>query len=195
MDLIAPGLENALLRLEPLREAHREPLRDSDAVNHMWDSMPAIQRGAGFDTYFDFMLRCDKDGDTLPFVMIDAKTDRLAGVTAFVQISKVHRRLMIGLIWIDPGMRGKGLFRASQALMIKRALAWGARRVGWNIEGRNEKARSAILALGAVQEGILRSYSRYADGTWVDIVLLSMLRDEAKAALQRLEAELTAPLA
>ena len=55
MDLTAPGLENDLIRLEPLTERFREDLRQSGAVEYMWLSMPAIQRGAGFDAYYDLI--------------------------------------------------------------------------------------------------------------------------------------------
>ena len=187
MQLTDPNLENDELRLEPLAEKHREPLRATDAVEYMWQSMPVIQRGAGYDTYFDYMIRRSEAGDTIPFVIYCKADNRLIGVTAFVQPVRIHRRVMIGYTWIDAQFRGRGVFQAVQGLLIKRAIMWGARRIGWHIEGRNTRAVRAIEALGARYEGTLRNYARFTDGTWVDIVLLSMLRDEAKEAVLRLE--------
>ncbi|MEO0785635.1 MAG: hypothetical protein AAFY10_08030, partial [Pseudomonadota bacterium] len=45
----------------------------------------------------------------------------------------------------------------------------------------------AVKRLGAKEEGVLRSYYRLAGGGWADVVVLSMLREEAEMALQRLE--------
>jgi RimJ/RimL family protein N-acetyltransferase len=189
MDLAAPGLENAFIRLEPLCEAHREPLRATDITRHMWESMPAIQRGAGFDAYFDHMLRCRRDNEAVPFVVFDKQTEQLIGVTAYLDPVRTHRRVMIGYTWVDPSRRRRGLFRMIQGLLIKRAILWGARRVGWQVEARNKLAVQAIEALGARHEGTLRNYARFADGTWIDLCLLSLLRDEAKDVVLKLEAE------
>ncbi len=190
MDLTANDLENDLVRLVPLSEEHREPLRETDAVDAMWASMPAIQRGAGFDAYFDFVLRHGKHDEILGFAVLDPNSDKLIGVTAFINHNRMHRRVDIGYTWINSAMHGKGMYRAIQSLLITRAVMWGARRIGWNIEARNKGAIRAVEALGATREGTLRNYFRYADGTWVDIVLLSMLREEAKTAVKRIDARI-----
>lgn len=195
MELGAANLENALVKLVLLNESHREALRASDAVEHMWISMPAIQRGAGFDAYYDYMLRCGQDGEAVSFAVIDQKSERFIGVAAFLTPNKIHRRVLIGYTWIDHPFRGKGVYRAIQHLMLKRAVEWGARRIGWHVEAHNERAVRAIQNLGAQIEGTLRNYARFADGTWVDITILSLLRDEAKAVIKSLEAELEASTA
>ena len=195
MDLDTPEMATARIKLELLNETHREPLRATDAIEFMWQSMPVIQRGSGFDAYFDYMLKCQKAQDAVPFAIVCPDTGRLVGVTAFIQPNRLHRRVEIGYTWIDESMRGKGIFQLLQYLMIERALEWGARRIGWQVEAHNERAIRAIEALGAVREGTLRNYARFSDGTWVDIAILSMLRDEAKAALHRLSARLALPQA
>lgn len=190
MDLTAPGLENAHIRLVVMTEEYRDVLRNTSAVEHMWNSMPAIQRGAGFDAYFDYMLQCAKTGQAISFVILCARTGHFIGVTAYLFPDKMHRRVLISYTWIDEPFRGKGVYKAVQALLIQRALDWGARRIGWNVEARNTRAINAIESLGAKHEGVLRQYSRFADGTWADIAMLSLLRDEAKAVVKRLNDEL-----
>ncbi len=190
MNLTAPGLENADIRLEPLSEAHREPLRATKAAEFIWRSLPVIERGAGFDPYFSHVLCLAKKGETLPFAIICRADNRLVGVTAFVGANRKHRRVMIGYTWLDASVRGRGVYKGVQSLLIKRAIMWGARRIGWHVEAHNTLAINAIKALGAVHEGTLRSYSRFADGTWVDIALLSMMREEAKDAVLRLDARM-----
>ncbi len=188
MDLDAPDLGNDLITLAPLDETYREALRASDAVEYMWLSLPAIQRGAGFDVYYDHALKSAKRGEYLPFALLDPKQDnRFVGVTAYIEPNRTHRRVQIGYTWLEPYLRGRGVYAAIQRLMIERALDWGAKRMSWPIEAHNERAINAVQALGAVHEGVLRSYERFADGQWVDVAILSMLRDEAREALKRLD--------
>lgn len=190
MDLGAPGLRNAIVQLLPLTEQHREPLHACGAEEAMWASMPAIERGAGFDAYFDHVLKAAKAGTLVPFAVMDAQTERFIGVCSFFAANRFHRRIEIGYVWIEPDMRGRGCFGAIHHLLIKRALDWGARRMGWQIESHNERANQAIRHLGASYEGTLRSYARYADGTWVDLAIFSLLREEAKGLVKALEERL-----
>lgn len=187
MDLTAPGLENDFIKLAPLDEPFREALRSSDATEHMWSSLPAIQRGAGFDAYYDHVLRQAATGEMYPFALLDPKDqDRFVGVTALVNPNKMHRRVRLGYTWLEPHLRGQGIYAAIQSLLIERALDWGAKRVEWFVEEPNTRAIRAIESLGAIEEGVLRQYEKFADGEWVDVVVLSMVRDEAKEALRRL---------
>lgn len=187
MDLTAPGLENEYVRLAPLNEQFREDLRSSDATEHMWSSLPAIQRGAGFDAYYDHVIKQVETGEMFPFALLDPNdSDRFVGVTALVGPNKMHRRVRLGYTWLEPHLRGHGIYAAIQNLLIQRALDWGAKRVEWYVEEPNTRAIRAIESLGAIKEGVLRQYEKFADGEWVDVVVLSMVRDEAKEALRRL---------
>lgn len=189
MDLLAPGLKNDLIHLEPLDERFREDLRNSGAIEYMWLSLPAIQRGAGFDSYYDHVLRQGDAGELLGFALLDPNHgNRFVGVTALLNPNKMHRRVRLGYTWLEPHLRGHGVYAAIQKLLIQRALDWGAKRIEWYVEERNTRATRAIEAIGALKEGVLREYEKFADGEWVDVVVLSMLRDEAKSAIHRLDA-------
>ena len=187
MDLTAPGLDNDLISLAPLDEQFREHLRSSGATEHMWSSLPAIQRGAGFDAYYDHVQRQAASGEMYAFALLNPNDKgRFVGVTAFVNPNKMHRRVRLGYTWLEPHLRGHGIYAAIQSLLIERALDWGAKRIEWFVEEPNMRAFRAIESLGAIKEGVLRQYEKFADGEWVDVVVLSMVRDEAKEALRRL---------
>jgi len=190
MDLGAPGLRNALLQLSPLTDEHREPLHACGAEDAMWVSMPAIERGAGFDAYFDHVLRAQKAGTLISFAISDTLSERFIGVCSFFGANRFHRRVEIGYIWLVPEMRGRGCFGATHHLLLTRALDWGCKRIGWQIESGNRRASQAIEHLGATYEGTLRQYARYADGSWVDIAIYSLLRDEAQCVVKDLELRL-----
>ncbi len=193
MELSAPGLENDLIRLEPLSERFREDLRTSGAVEYMWLSLPAIQRGAGFDSYFDHVIKRGDAAEILGFAVLDPNdSGRFGGVTGLIDQNKMHRRVRLGYTWIEPHLRGRGIYAAIQRLLIQRTLDWGAKRIEWYVEARNTRAVRAIESLGAIKEGVLREYEKFADGEWVDVAVLSMLRDEAKGAVHQLDAIMAA---
>lgn len=194
MELSAPGLENDLIKLEPLNERFRESLRSSGATEYMWLSLPAIHRGAGFDVYYDHVLKQRAAGEMHSFALLDPNDrNRFVGVTALMNPNKMHRRVRLGYTWLEPHLRGRGVYAAIQKLLIQRALDWGAKRLEWFVEERNTRAVRAIESIGAMKEGVLRDYEKFADGEWVDVTVLSMLRDEAKNAVHRLDAIMAAP--
>ena len=183
MNLDAPGLENALVKMDVFAERHVPELRASSAVEAMWASMPDIPKGTNFDAYADHVLKSREKGLMVPWVIYRQSDGAFAGVVAFENMSRVHRRVRISHYWHPEELRGTGIFQASQALLIERAVDWGTRRIAWLVPDWNEAALAAVRSLGAREEGVLRSFVRLADGTFANMVVLSLLRDEAKAAL------------
>jgi len=190
MELGDPGLENVLVRMEPLGSEHRETLHASGAVDAMWKWMPVMSTGTNYDSYFDHTLLSDKLGNSTTFAVFSAVTGDFLGVAAFLDPNRTHRRIQIANLWLVPDARGKGIFSAVQALMIQRALDWGARRIVWLADERNDASKGALRKLGAIEEGLAREYQRMSDGHWANMVVFSLLRPEAKATVERLTADL-----
>ncbi|CAI8419947.1 MAG: hypothetical protein CME93_04120 [Hyphomonadaceae bacterium] len=186
MELFAPNLGNRLVSLEVLSESHREILTQREIIKAVWDSTPALAGGSGFNEYYDHAINRGHRGELLTFVIFTPESRELVGLTTYDQIDPSHRRLFIRYTWIMPKFRNQSMFNATQHAMIQRALDWGCRRIGWLIEANNHKSAAAIIKLGAKQEGVLREYARFSNGTWRDIALFSLLRDEAKEVLREL---------
>ncbi|MCI4645052.1 MAG: GNAT family N-acetyltransferase [Hyphomonadaceae bacterium] len=189
MNLHAPGLEDELVRLEPFEQGHVAYLKDFGAVEAMWDWMPDIPTGKSADAYAAHICSLQKRGTLVAFTMFRQSDNAFAGVVDYDFISRTHRRVRISNFWYTEEARGKGFFQASQCLLIRRALDWGAKRVGWIVPAEAKSAVRAIERLGAKQEGLLRSYYRFAGGGWADMALHAMLRDEAELALHRIKLE------
>lgn len=186
MKLDAPGLENSIVSLELFQIEHLDFLKASGAVDFMWRFMPDIPRGASADSYARHVLQQQEDGQIIAFTIKRKADDAYAGVVCFESIDRTHRRLRITNLWIREDMRGTGLFEAVHEALIDRALSWGARRISWIVPANAESAQRALYRIGAVEEGRLRSYIRVADGSWSDMILFSMIRDEAKIHLDTL---------
>ncbi|MEZ6013336.1 MAG: GNAT family protein [Hyphomonas sp.] len=187
MKLDDPGFENELVSFKLLTEADRDVLANTSAVEAMWQWMPVIATGTNFHSYFDHALEMKKSGDYIPFTIWRKSDGAFAGVFAFAEISRTHRRLRMASLWVDPEMRGTVIVPAIQLATIERAVGSRIRRIEFLTPEANERSVRSIERFGAKREGTLRSYIRMANGTWADMVLLSLVGDEAVAAIALLK--------
>ena len=190
MQLSAPGLANEFVRLAVLTDEFKESLRRPAAEDALWSWMPVIGSGTNFETYWAFMMEEKAAGRAVPFAVIDQNSDAFVGVTAFLTISKLHRRVEIGHTWYVETAQGGYTNPATKRLLLQRAFDWGAMRVELKADVRNERSRAAMRKLGAVEEGILRSHMRLTDGTRRDTVYFSILRHEWSAVQEGLDERL-----
>lgn len=113
------------------------------------------------------------------FVIVDKATGRLAGSTAFGNISVVDKRLEIGWTWLSGDFRGTGLNRHCKFLLLQYAFeVLGYERVELKTDVLNLRSRQAMRKIGATEEGILRSHTLMHDGRRRDSIYYSILRPE-----------------
>lgn len=187
MKLDDPGFENELVTLKVLTEADRDVLANTSAVEAMWQWMPVIATGTNFNSYFDYALELKKSGNYIPFTIWRKSDGAFAGVVAYTDISRTHRRLRIASLWIVEEMRGTAIVPAVQLATIERAVASRMRRIEVLTPEANERSVRSIERFGGKREGTLRSYFRMANGAWADMAVMSLVGDEAKAAMTILQ--------
>lgn len=187
MRLDAPGLTVADVRLDLLSEGHRAALAASGAVEAMWDWMPVIPTGTNFDAYFDHTLADAKDGRSIPFAVTRVSDGAFAGVAAYLDVSRTHRRLRIGYQWHPEEMRSGVVPAATALALIGRAKACRIRRIEYLIDEENVAAIKSVERLGAAREGVLRSHMRAAKGTWANMALYSLVDSEIRTAMTLLQ--------
>tara|TARA_R110000803_G_scaffold36222_1_gene77862 strand:- start:121 stop:711 length:591 start_codon:yes stop_codon:yes gene_type:complete len=187
MRLVEPGLHNDVVRLDPLEESDRARLGGSGAISAMWQWLPVIPSGTNFNAYFDLMLAMKEKGNIIPFSITRQSDGAFAGVIAYLDVSRTHRRVGIGYVWHPPEMRGTVVPVATQMAMIGRAFGARMRRIEFPIAATNERAISSLVRLGAQKEGVLRRYMRLADGSWADLAILSLVDSEIRAAIDLLK--------
>ena len=190
MELSAPGLQNALLRLDPICDEHRDVIFASNVQESIWKWMPALRGGSNLSNYFDFILQAQKAGTAATFVLFLRGTDTFAGITGFNEINKVHRRVRNALAWHPNELEVPDLYLAGQAAMIDRAYEWGAKRLEWQVNSNNQFILAGLEMIGPSQEAVFRNYERTADGIWVDKIVFGMTRKEMEQASARLNAHI-----
>ncbi len=187
MELSAPGLENAQLRLEPFSTQHRDLIFNSEVEESVWKWMPALPGGTSLANYFDFVLKAQNAGVAATFVLFRKSDGAFAGLTGFNDINKIHRRVRNALTWHPPALATETLYLAGQHAMISRAFAWRAKRLEWQVNTKNDYILSQLSVIGPTREALFRNFERTADGTWVDKIVFALTRAEMPDALQRLE--------
>lgn len=192
MKLEPETLENAFVRLEPLKESHRETLRPLAVEAELWALTSLRGDGAHFDDWFDLMLGQQQAGGQISHAVRLVSTGELAGHTAFLAIEPVHQRVEVGWTWYSAPWRGGVVNPACKRLMLGRAFEAGAQRVELKTHGRNERSQRAMARMGAVREGTLRSHMQTWRGDRRDTVFFSVLPDEWPVVRAGLDARLQA---
>lgn len=190
MKLEPATLENAFVRLEPLTEAHREPLRAACAADApVWAALyPYSMAGEHFDPRWRQLLADAGRGAAISFAVL--ARGEVIGMTSFLGLDPANAAVEIGATYYRPDARGGAVNPAAKRLLLGHAFAAGARRVQLKVDALNPRSRAAVLKLGAVQEGILRQDRVTWTGRVRDTVYFSVLATEWPAVREGLDARL-----
>ena len=194
---VAPiTLEGQHVRLAPLSFAHEESLIAAAADGELWNTqVTIIPRPQGMKDYIQFALDGLAQGNQLPFVIVrkdgsagaSSPSDRIVGSTRFYEIRPQDRAAAIGYTWLAKSAQRTPVNTESKLLMLTHAFEdWRYNRVELITDVLNEQSRTAIMRLGARQEGILRKHLILPNGRIRDSVLFSILDDEWPEVKQRL---------
>ena len=181
-------LDGRFVRLEPLEERHREPVRPAAQHPEIF-TVTTSALGPLFDPYIDNALKRSASGHELAFVVWHKAMDRPVGMTRYLNIEEPHRKLEIGSTWYEPSVWAGAVNPECKLLLMRHAFeTLGFNRVEYKTDLRNARSRAAILKLGAKQEGILRKHMIMADGHVRDSVYFSVIDEEwpgVKAGLEK----------
>lgn len=186
-------LENAVVRLEPLAQAHLDGIRaaaEADPSVFRYYGPPVHE--AGIDGWLAQALDEAARGARLPFAVIERATGRLAGSSSYLDIAPDDGRIEIGHTWYGAAFQGTRVNPAAKLLLIAHAFdVLGATRMQLKTDERNARSRAGILGVGATFEGILRQYQRRGEGPGIrDTAMYSIMPGEWPAVRAHLEGRL-----
>lgn len=166
--VVAPvTLRGTRTRLEPLDHRHGEDLLEAATRDDIWTYLdePTPRTPASIAALIEDAHRDQAQGTRLPFAVIDARTDRAVGSTSYLDIRRHDRGVEIGWTWLTPTTWGSGINVEAKYLLLHHAFHdLGAIRVALKTDQRNVRSQRAILALGAVEEGVWRNHRILSDG-------------------------------
>jgi RimJ/RimL family protein N-acetyltransferase len=171
------SLVGEFVRLEPLNLEHLDGLCAVGLVEELWRLIPSpVDSRAAMENYIAAALEDQARGIALPFVTVENESNKIIGSTRFANIDVQNQRAEIGWTWITPAWQRTFVNTEAKLLMLTHAFeTWKCIRVELKTDALNEKSRTAIRRLGALQEGIFRKHMICASGRLRDTVYFSIL--------------------
>lgn len=182
-------LEGKYVRLAPLKLSHLPELYEAASDKSLWLwTINVIENREDALRYIEAALGEFERKVSLPFVTIEKSTGKIIGSTRFGNLDARHRKAEIGWTWINPKWQRTNINTEAKFLMLDHAFEiWKCVRVELKTDALNEKSRTAILRLGAKEEGVLRQHLITDAGRFRDTVYFSIIDSEwqsVKAGLQ-----------
>ena len=180
--------------LVPLAAEHAPALAEAARDGELWrlwyTSIPAPEQ---MDAEIERRLGLLGTGSMLPFTVLDA-AGTPSGMTTFMHIDSVHKRVEIGSTWYAHRVQGTALNTEAKLLLLTHAFeTLGCIAVEFRTHAFNQQSRAAILRLGARLDGILRNHSRAANGTLRDSCVYSIIESEWPTVQAHLRWQLDKP--
>jgi N-acetyltransferase len=185
------GSHAALVPLQPVHAAAlAEAVRDGELWRLWYTFIPPPERmGAEIDR----RLALQAAGSMLPFAVLDAAGTPV-GMTTYMNIDPVHRRVEIGSTWLAARVQRTPLNTECKRLLLGHAFeALDCIAVEFRTHRLNVQSRRAIERLGAQLDGILRAHQRSADGSLRDTAVYSITAAEWPTVRQHLDFQLQRP--
>ncbi len=195
MSWLAPvELSGAHCALRPLAADHHDGLveaaNDGD-LSKLWYT--AIPSADGMRAEITRRLDLQAKGSMLPFTSFDAD-GRVAGMTTYMSVDAVHKRLEIGSTWTATRLQRSPFNTECKLLLLGHAFEQlGCIAVEFRTHFFNQQSRRAIERLGAKLDGILRNHQRASNGTLRDTCVYSILESEWSTVKAHLQWQIAKP--
>jgi N-acetyltransferase len=188
-------LEGSVVRLEPVRREHADLFWEvaKNDLEDIFRWIPySMKTPEDFQRLIDKAFEEQERGESVVFATVERSSGRVIGSTRFMNIDRINRRVEIGSTWIAPAWQRTAVNTEAKYLMLRHAFeVWGCMRVELKTDALNQKSRSAILRIGAQEEGTLRRHLLTSTGRVRDTVYFSILDHEWPKVKARLEDRLS----
>lgn len=191
MSLSSTILENAFVRLEPLNEDHREPLRCAGDDPDLWRYAFVNHNGADFDAWMTYRLREVERTDEITFAVFDKTRGEYVGSSSFLVFVPWFKRVEIGWTWYAKKAWASAVNPACKLEMLSHGFdEAGLNRIEFKLDATNKRSWRAVERLGAKHEGVHRAHMVMPDGRIRDSAFFSVIREEWPSVRAGLETRL-----
>jgi RimJ/RimL family protein N-acetyltransferase len=181
MSFAAPvSLHGQHVSLVPLTLAHHDDLVEAVKDGELWTlwytSVPAPD---GVRAEIERRLELQRQGSMLPFAVIERSSSQAVGMSTFMHIDAVNRRVEIGSTWYRKRVQRSALNTECKLLLLSHAFEeLDCIAVEFRTHFFNQQSRAAIERLGARLDGVLRQHQLARNGTLRDTCVYSILDRE-----------------
>ena len=148
-------LENERVRLRRIRIDDYAAFERIVFEPEIWEYFVArIQAPDDLSRFIEQAIQDTLNGTRIVFAIIDRRTDRIVGSTAYGNLAEGERRLEIGWSWLCRDARRTGINRAVKFELLKHAFeTLECERVEFKTDILNAGARAGLAGIGAAEEG------------------------------------------
>ncbi len=173
-------LENDRVLLRPLAVTDEAELQNLANDQDLWVyGISDLSLPGELKIYIQKALEARSGGVCAVWLIIDKKTNKVAGCTRLAEISWKDERGQIGWTWIAKEFQGSGLNKAMKFLILKYGFEeLNLNRIELKADERNLQSRKAMKNIGATEEGTLREHMKLHDGYIRNTVFYSILKAE-----------------
>lgn len=173
-------LQNEQILLRPMRYEDLVHLWSLANDSQMWIYFSKdLSKYENLKDWVEISLCQIKNMERLAFTIIDKLQKQIIGSTSFGNLSIIDKRIEIGWTWIGTAFQGTEANKQIKYLMLKYCFEENDfERVEFKTDVLNIKARKALLKIGMVEEGILRSHTLMSHNRRRDTIYYSVLRSE-----------------
>jgi RimJ/RimL family protein N-acetyltransferase len=189
------SLRSERVNLEPLAQRHCDDLVEAVQDGALWTlwytSVPSPET---MQSDIERRLTLQAAGSMLPFTVIDNTSGHAVGMTTYMNIDSVNRRVEIGSTWYRRSVQRTSLNTQCKLLLLTHAFeTLDCIAVEFRTHFFNRPSRNGIERLGAKLDGILRSHQLAANGTLRDTCVYSIIACEWSAVKANLAWQLNRP--
>ena len=183
------------VRLEPLEQRHCGDLIDAVQDGELWrlwyTSIPAPEK---MEAEIARRRNLQTAGSMLPFAVIDVASGKAVGMTTYMNVDAVNKRIEIGSTWYRRSVQRTPINTQCKLLLLTHAFeSLGCIAVEFRTHFFNHASRRGIERLGAKLDGILRSHQLASDGTLRDTCVYSIVASEWPTVKSHLNWQLSRP--
>jgi RimJ/RimL family protein N-acetyltransferase len=142
----------------------------------------------------DRRLELHRHGSMVPFAVIEKSSNEAVGMTTFMNIDAVNRRVEIGSTWYRNRVQRTALNTECKLLLLTHAFEQlRCIAVEFRTHFFNRQSRAGIERLGAKLDGILRQHQLARNDTLRDTCVYSIIDREWPAVKAHLSHQLSKP--
>ena len=130
----------------------------------------------------------------LPFGIVDNASGKAVGMTTYMNVDAVHKRVEIGSTWYRKNVQRTALNTECKLLLLGHAFdTLDCIAVELRTHFFNHQSRAGIERLGAKLDGVLRNHQRARDGTLRDTAVYTIIASEWPTVRTHLQYQLSKP--
>jgi RimJ/RimL family protein N-acetyltransferase len=176
-------LENRFVRMEPMEERHREPLRAAANDPDLWRfasiNQHAGTHGGNFDDWVNYRFREVEKAGELTFAILDKASGDYIGSSSYLAVQLRQKRLEIGWTWYAKKSWAGPVNPSCKRLMMAHGFeTLDLNRVELKLDADNKRSFMAIERLGAKYEGVHRMHMVLPDGKIRNTAWFSVIKPE-----------------